>query len=1684
MRIVRPALLVNEYQHQPFKIDHMSTSIHDILAEFRDAALNNRELGDKFERLICRYLLLDPQYAERFSRVWLWNEWPLKGNVGDTGIDIVAEEEATGDLVGIQCKFYLPGHQLVKSDIDSFIATLGKKQFASGIIVSTTDKWGSNVEHTIKDQSKPIQKLRVQDLDASPIDWSSFSLDAIDKLKLKKKREPRSHQLRAIADVKDGFEAYDRGKLIMACGTGKTYTSLAIAEEVALGGNVLFLVPSLALLAQSLREWTAYSKKPIHALAVCSDANIGRYKRKESDDAEIDVSDLAFPATTNTKSLIRQWEALQGKIKKRKQSKENRGTAVVFSTYHSIASVHEAQVAGLPDFDLVICDEAHRTTGVTLTDQDESHFVKIHDSDYIRASKRLYMTATPRVYGDATKSKADDANAALCSMDDETLYGPEFHRLGFGEAVENYLLTDYKVLVLAVDEAYAAKTFQAQITDADNSLKLDDAVRITGCWNGLAKKLDHTTDDQTELYGDTAPMRTAVAFSRSIKDSKAFCAYFEDLVESYKADHPDEENLLDVQTDHVDGSMNAITRASKLDWLKEHGPASRCRILSNARCLSEGVDVPSLDAVIFLNPRNSVVDVVQSVGRVMRKAPPKQFGYIILPIGIPAGMSPEEALKDNKKYAIVWQVLQALRSHDDRFNATINQIELNKKAPPQIGIIGIGEGSPGGDDTGSKSEGDGTDRPPTIAEHTTFDFFHQLEEWKDALYARIVKKCGERRYWHKWAEDVAKIAQRHTDRIQLLLDDGNPEHVEAFDRFFKGLHLNINPAISRDEAIEMLSQHLITRPVFDALFADYAFSDHNPVSQAMQSMLDALKDQALEKETASLEGFYASVRTRVTGIDNAEGKQAVILELYDKFFQSAFPKMASRLGIVYTPIEVVDFIIRSVEDLLRHEFDASLSDQDVHVIDPFTGTGTFITRLLQSGLIHPEDLRRKYTSELHANEIVLLAYYIAAVNIEETYHKLQQASQDQVRYDQDKKDELPDYVPFDGIVLTDTFQLAETSEQVDMHDIMFPVNNERVTRQKQAPIRVVIANPPYSAQQQSENDSNKGLAYETLDQRIRETYAAKSNATLLKNLYDSYIRAIRWASDRIGTQGVIGFVTNGSFIDSNNMDGLRACLMDEFTSLYVFNLRGNQRTSGELSRQEGGKIFGSGSRTPVAISILVRNPAKTTPAELFYYDIGDYLSREEKLGIIADFKSINGLHQEKKWRRIKPNTDADWINQRDPAFEAFIPLGDKSSPTSLTFFENYSQGVLTSRDAWCYNFSEEAVAQNIQRMIEFYTEQVAAFRQKFGSEPEPRRKRKKLVERFIDTDPRCISWSRALKADLSRFKPHTFDTDGLRTSIYRPYTKQVVYFNRAFNEMVYLNHQLFPEPESDNLVVILDSRGSTKPFSAWISRFLPDYELISKGQCFPLYLYEKVEVNDGELELISVDRDGGGELINGYRRKSGISDGILTEFRDVYGDDVVKEDIFYYVYGILHTPEYRERFASDLKKMLPRIPLTKERTYYEAFVQAGRDLSHWHLNYETIEPHPDVNEHSDQLGLDEWELYKVTKMTFARPTASQKAEGQKWDKTRIIYNGNVTLSGIPLKAYDYVVNGKPALEWIMERYQVTRDKKSGIINDPNDWCREHDDPRYIVDLVKRVTRVSIETVQIANSLPPINERQS
>ncbi|MCB9406369.1 MAG: DEAD/DEAH box helicase [Tetrasphaera sp.] len=1605
----------------------MSTSIYEVLDELDGQATSKADKGSKLERLMAQFLRTDPVYAEQFSDVWLWQDWPDRGGKHDTGIDIVAVDRLTGGNVAIQCKFFDPNSTISKPDIDTFLSASGKEGFTQRIIVSTTDKWNAHAEDAIQGQQVPVRRIGLADLEASTIDWDAFDWATPEALPVTDKKKLRAHQRKAIEDVCRGLASADRGKLIMACGTGKTFTSLRLAEQlVGAGGSVLFLVPSISLLSQTLREWATEAEVPLASLAVCSDRKATA--RSKATNEDISAVDLALPSTTNVAVLESRWTQAVG---------ETDSMTVVFATYQSIDVVAQAQSQGdLPAFDLIVCDEAHRTTGTTLAGENESAFVRIHDSSYIRGDKRLYMTATPRIYDDASKAKAGEASAVLASMDNEDLFGEELHRLGFGEAVAQDLLADYKVLVLAVDETAVSRTFQLQLADEGNELRLDDAAKIVGCWNGLAKRgsAEHSFD------ADPAPMRRAVAFAGTIKDSKHIESLFAETVRQYAAAHDlddaDGEPVLTCEIQHVDGTFNALERNTRLDWLRADVPDGVCRILTNARCLSEGVDVPALDAVMFLSPRKSVVDIVQSVGRVMRKAPGKQYGYIILPVGIPAGMTPEQALRDNKRYAAVWEVLQALRAHDERFNAMVNRIELVKQRDDKINVIGVpgpdGRGDNGGDSTGTQG-----------ALGLTF-----LDEWREAIYAKVVAKVGSRRYWEDWAKDIADIAQRHITRITALLDGGNTTVTAEFDRFLTGLRGNLNDGITRGDAIDMLAQHLITRPVFEALFGGYDFAAHNPVAQTMERMLVALDEHNLDDENHSLEKFYDSVRMRVQGVDTAEGRQKLIVQLYDTFFATAFKKTVDKLGIVYTPVEIVDFILRSADDVLREHFGQGLTDEGVHILDGFVGTGTFITRLLQLGLIEPKDLARKYAHELHANEILLLAYYIAAVNIETTY--------------QDLRGELGDpgdYEPFPGLILTDTFQSWEEDDTLDT--TVFVQNNARLERLKALDIQVIVGNPPWSVGQSSANDGNANEAYPTLDSAIRDTYAARSTATLKNSLYDSYIRAIRWASLRIAKRGVIAFVTNGGWLDSNTADGMRLTLADEFSDIYVFNLRGNRRQGGAEGRPiwEAFARNRGGSIATVGILVLVRRPEHVGTATIHYRQVGDSTTALEKVREVVDATSVVRMDPSP----IIPNRVGDWLSQRRDDFGSFHAIGGKTQPS---IFGVVSGGLKSNRDPWVYNFSTAKVISNVSSMVEFYNGEVARIAGDDSS---------------LNLDPTRFSWDRADRSNLLRARKYVVRSESFRKGSYRPFTHAAVCFDRTLNNTIYRLEELFPVPGLRNWGFTLTGPSSHYAFCLLTADSLPDLHHLDTGQFFARWRYEKVQAEEGMLSLDTA-YDDDAEVIDGYRRIDNITDHALTTFRAAYGDRITKDDIFFYVYGLLHSPDYRETYAADLKKMLPRIPLVTDPWPY---VEAGRRLSELHLGYESVDVYPLVGlDDPAPTGDAAYDHFRVEKMTFAK-VRDPETKKLVADRSTVVYNSRITLSGIPEEAYRYQLGSRSAIEWIIDRYQVKVDggpKGSGIVNDPNDWSREVGDPRYIIDLLARIVTVSLETLKIVDALPPLDIR--
>ena len=1572
----------------------MSNGFQRALDHIRSIAGSEFAKGRLFERLMKAYFQQDPVYRERFSSVWLWSEWAEERpdfTANDTGIDLVAEER-DGGYCAIQCKCYAPGTRISKAHLDSFIAASAREPFTARTVVDTGDEWGPNAVNTIEGLTPACAVLRFGDLEGRPVDWPDLARHEPESLAYR--GEPfnlRPHQRNAFDDVTQGFAEHDRGKLIMACGTGKTFTALRIAESVAgVGKRVLYLVPSISLFQQSMREWATQREVPHSYIGICSDTRAGR------NDEDASLQELEIPVTTDT-----------NKISERLRSTSPDAMTVVFSTYHSLPLVGRAQDAGAPPFDLVLCDEAHRTTGIERPGDKTSPFVLVHDAERIRSAKRLYMTATPRLYTEGAKSKAARHNVDVFSMDDPKTYGPEFHRLPFSRAVEQDLLSDYKVVVLAVSEEHVSRALQAHLASASGSINLDDAAKIVGCWQAL-----QDPENKGSNGGPPRPLRRAIAFTNTIKSSQLLEEHWDGIVERAVALLPERERegAFGCETRHVDGQHHALERKSRIEWLKGESEGS-CRILSNARCLSEGIDVPALDAVLFMSPRNSQVDIVQAVGRSMRKAVGKSYGYIILPVAVPAGVEPTAALDQEERFAAVWSVLRALRSHDDRLEAEINQIDLNVEPTGRIIFHDVDPGE-------EKRNGQpGLPFPP-------------LDLPAGAIYARIVDKCGDRKYWETWAKDVAAIFSRLVTRIDGLLED--PEHKllrEWFETFHEELKASINDSITRDSAIDMMAQHVLTRPVFEALFEQYDFAGRNPVARALDGLRKDFGEFGLENETRDLEGFYESVRRRARGLDNSAARQRVLMELYEKFFATALKKDADRLGIVYTPVEIVDFILESADRVLRDQFGRSLSDEDVHVLDPFTGTGIFLVRLLQSRLLRDADLPRKYREELHANEIVLLAYYIAAIHIEEAFHgRLGAASA---------------YEPFGGIVLTDTFNLH--TDRGGFPRDWLPDNSERAERQQGLPIQVVIGNPPWSAGQKSSADDNPNVDYPEVEARVAETYAARSTATLKNSLYDTYKMAIRWASDRIGDQGVVALVTNGSWIDGNVDSGVRACLAEEFSTIYVLNLRGNQRTQGERSRQEGGKVFGQGSRAPVAITILVRNPDSTHEGcRILYRDIGDYLKREKKLEILREARSVEGIPD---WRAITPDRHNDWIGQRDEAYQKLYPMGSKAAKAGKAdraIFRLFSNGYKTSRDAYLYNSSRDACAANARRVVENY---MGALRDLEGGELSGL-----SIDALATRHSSNVRWDQALKDNLARRKAVGFSRDNIWTTQYRPFVKQHCYVDYVLVNRKYQMDSIFPESDSENHAICVPGVGSNKPFSALAVDSMPDLELISKGQCFPRYRFKRRD--DRQRSLLDDTPD--------LERVDNITDAALEAFRAHYGDSAITKDrIFDYVYGILHAPKYRERFANDLLKELPRVPFAPD---FHAFEAAGGALLDLHIGYEKCEEY--------LLRLESKTSTAQASVQFRIGTRAMRFADK--GRTVLVVNDHVRVTGIPAEAHGYQVNGRTPLEWFIDRHRVKKDSQSGIVNDPNGWF---EDPRDLITAIRRIVHLSVRTTRIVEALP-------
>ncbi|GAA8372337.1 DEAD/DEAH box helicase family protein [Helicobacter pylori] len=1235
-------------------------------------AIPPNQKGSLFEKISKRFLI-EHDSANEYESIDLWNDWKLRGKEGDRGIDMVVTTTSK-EYIAVQCKYHQNNISL--NDIATFLTQLqsgvGEVRFKKGIIISTSNLSSNALKAIEQIRSNgmgiDIDEITEEDFIYSQIDWEKLDTTQ-SELPLCDKKKPRPHQTEAINATKEYFSdpKNTRGKLIMACGTGKTYTSLKIME--ALDPKItLFLAPSIALLSQTFREYAQEKSEPFYASIVCSDDKVGKGKKNKSDDGidDINFSELPLKPSTRLEDILSVHEKAQ---------KENK-RFIIFSTYQSALRIQEAQEAGLNEIDLIICDEAHRTVGAMYSSNerdDKNAFTLCHSDENIKAKKRLYMTATPKVYSESSKAKAKEKDNVIYSMDDEEIFGEEIYTLNFSKAIALDLLTDYKVIILAVrSENLSGVTnsvnkkisqLEAKGTKLDKKLINNEFVcKIIGTHKGLAKQdIIALNDENKEDHNlqnkyDTAPSQRAINFCKSINTSKNIKDSFETIMECYDEELKKKSfKNLQIKIDHIDGTMNCKDRLEKLEELNEFRP-NTCKVLSNARCLSEGVDVPALDSIVFFDGKSAMVDIIQAVGRVMRKAKRKKRGYIILPIALAESeiKNLDEAV-NNTNFKNIWKVLKALRSHDP---SLVDEATFKEK----IKIFGSNDETNQDDEEAcderlKKDKTEQTEQDLKQAQKTLFDAI-TLQNLADAVYNVMPTKLGDRNYWENFTKKTGNIARTLNNRLKMIFDK-NPEF---FHDFLDSLRGNIHQNIKEDEALDMITSHIITKPIFDALFGD---NIKNPIAKALDKMVLKLSTLGLEGETKDLKNLYESVKTEAAHAKSQKSQQELIKNLYNTFFKEAFKKQSEKLGIVYTPIEVVDFILRATNGILKKHFNTDFNDQNITIFDPFTGTGSFIARLLskENALISNEALKEKFQKNLFAFDIVLLSYYIALINIT-------QAAQNR---DSSLKN-------FKNIALTDSLDIYEEKNDKGVFKFFEDLKENKDIKDTLADqnIRVIIGNPPYSAGAKSENDNNQNLSHPKLEKRVTEKYGTNSTSRNVgRTTRDTLIQSIRMASDVVKDKGVIGFVVNGSFIDSKSADVFRKCVVQDFAHLYVLNLRGNARTSGETFRKEGGKIFDSGSRATIAIVFFVKDTSVPNNT-IFYYEVEDYLKREAKLNKLAEFEDLDSV----EFETITPNDKGDWINQREDGFEKLIPLKRDKKLQNPSVFDINSLGVVSGRDPW------------------------------------------------------------------------------------------------------------------------------------------------------------------------------------------------------------------------------------------------------------------------------------------------------------------------------------------------------------------------------------------------------------------
>ncbi len=1395
-------------------------------------------------------------------------------------------------------------------------------------------------------------------------------------------------------------------------------------------------MPSLSLMNQTINAFFK-QKKGIYGVAVCSDTTVNK---KSYDEFTTKPYDLELAPTTDPK-LVGQWFS---------QAPEDKAK-IVFSTYQSISVLEEAQKQyGLPEFSLIICDEAHRTATATKKPTKEiTEFAKVHEQGIIKGAKRLYMTATPKIFGESIKKQVQNKvygeGTTLYSMDDSSIFGEKIFHYYFDQGVKDKILSDYKVKILVIDEQEYYHLGLKLKSESDNDLNVGDATKLIGVYKSITG-LNKKEEDQPDKF----PLKRSLVFCKgAIKGvgcsrnvAKAWPLILNAYQDKYKYL---QQEFTPAEVKHIGGEMSNQARDENIKWLEDiNNTQKECRLLSNDRCLSEGIDVPALNTVIFLHPRKSRVQIVQAVGRVMRKAKDKKMGYIILPVVFDSKIPSEEAISKNKKYKVVWEVLNALRSHDKTLDTVINRIRLSKKADVsdkiEIEVLNVGQ-------NGNNHVTDSEQEKEAHKQQMLDLKLEMNRNITENIRSAIVSKCGTRGYWRARIGDMYDVVRktRHLLEERLKL---NIDFKVQFKAFIKILQTQINESIQEHQAIKMVAQHMIMSPIFDALFKTLGsdLTNHNPVSKAITKLIEPIKnDKAFTKETTKMKAVYDGIKDEMAELKGLDEKQSLIKEIYEEFHQQSDKNQATKLGVVYTPIEIVDFILHSANYLLQEEFKTSFNNKNVSVLDPFAGTGSFITRLLQSKeLISNENLAYKYQNEIYAIEIMLLSYYIANVNIEQVFFERHQK-----------------YEPFQGMVLTDTFKLNNDNNNNNtiLQSFFFAENSERITKLKNQPIKVIIGNPPYSKGRKSGNDNTPKVKYDYLDDRIKKTYLANTESRNKNSIYDFYIRAIRWASDKLKNKGVIGFITNNGWLNSKAAKGLRKVLGEEFYSIYIFDLKGNIRASisdpdPSIKAKEGENVFGI--KTGVSIMILVKKEqdekkkSNKPEAQIFYcpiYKYGMNMKTKEKLKLIKNLKSMKVIQTKNKFQLITPDIYNDWLDQvPNNNFNNLFPSGDKKvkNVSTKAIFFIFSQGLKSNRTAWAINSNLDKLAKNMENTINFYMYNL-----------------KLNIKSNEIINNGQIKWTDDLRSNFDRNKSTQYNPSAITLVYKKLFLKEYAYYDRFWNERVYQNDHIFPLNNKN----LYNECIFGNEFGYFISDCLVEHNAILMMQVFPKFIYQKkvFDNNNHKYEKISA--------VSNYAREY-----FKAHIKNC-PKNLSKVQIFYYTYGVLKHPDYLKKYKLNIKKTdgLPRIPAKVTYSIFQQFEQAGRSLAQLHLNYDKADVVPPYQNFTFIKGNKDLanHYYRFNeKIQFVENPDKTK------DKTKIIFNEHITIGNIPLEAYDFKIGSRSAIEHFMANYKIKVDKASGIIDDPNDF---DPDPKSIFNLLLSVITLSLESLKIIKQLPDLPE---